>query len=86
MALIALPFILVMPSRQRRAGGSREKEGGWERVKLEGSREIAWPWVLPQPARRLPACLRGLLKDYGDFHLQVTSSNLVQVRDNKGIM
>jgi len=32
------------------------------------------------------ACLGGLLGDYGDFHLQVTSSNLVQGRDNKGIM
>lgn len=28
MALIALPFILVMPSRQRRAEGGGEKEAG----------------------------------------------------------
>lgn len=38
MALIALPFILVVPSRQRDGGGG-EKEEGWERVKPEGGRE-----------------------------------------------
>lgn len=55
MALIALPFILVMPSRQRRAGGGGEKEGEWERVKLEGGREIAWRGFLAQQEGCLPA-------------------------------
>jgi len=56
MALIALSFILVMPSRQRRAGGGGEKEGGWERVNLEGGREIAWPWFFSTASKKA-ACL-----------------------------
>lgn len=52
MALIALPFILVMPSRQR-AGGGGEKEEGWERVKAEGGREQPGHGFLAQPARNM---------------------------------
>lgn len=52
MALIALAFILAMPSRQR-AGGGGEKEEGWERVKPEGGREQPGHGFLAQPARKL---------------------------------
>lgn len=52
MALIALPFILVMPSRQR-AGGGGEEEEGWERVKPEGGREQPGHGFLAQAARNL---------------------------------
>lgn len=52
MALIALPFILVLPSRQG-AGGGGEKEDGWERVKPEGGRQgTAWPWVFSTTSKK----------------------------------
>lgn len=39
-----------------------------------------------QQEKLLTHPLGGLLGDCGDFHLQVSSSNLAQVRDSKGIM
>lgn len=62
MALIALPFILVMPSRQRRAGGGGEKEAGQERVKLEGGREIARPWFFSTASKKAACPPRGTIK------------------------
>lgn len=67
------------------SGNAQQAKESWRGLNLKEAGKQPGHGFLAQPTR-LPACLRGLLRDYGDFYLQVTSSNLVQVRDNKGIM